>query len=122
VGLSPQQRAALIGRMQHLAWLLDAQFAVPLTGGRLRVGIEPLIGLIPILGDGAMALISLYIVAQARRLGASWGTVAAMLFWVLVDLLLGQIPIVGDVADALLKINLRNLRMIGIEPPPRKRV
>ena len=116
MALSPSQRAALIARMQHLAWMLDAQFPVPLTGGRLRIGADALIGLVPIFGDAAMALLSLYIVAQARRLGTPWGTIGKMLGWVLVDLLLGEIPVAGDVADALFKVNLRNLRMIGIEP------
>jgi hypothetical protein len=119
VPLKPEKRAEVIARMQHLAWLLDAQFAVPLTGGRLRFGLDTLIGLVPVLGDGAMALLSLYIVAQARRLGTPWGAIFVMLFWVFVDMLLGELPVAGDIADALFKVNLRNLRMIGIEPKRR---
>lgn len=102
--------------MQKLAWLLDARFALPLTGGKARFGADAIVGLIPVVGDAAMMVLSLYIVIQAWRLGTGWGTLAKMIGWVIVDFLVGDIPVAGDIADALLKVNLRNLRMIGIAP------
>ena len=116
--LSSQQRAAVTGRLQRLAWLLDSRFAVPFTGGRLRIGYDALIGLIPVVGDGAMCVLALFIVFQAWRLGTPWPIILRMLLLVGLDLLIGSIPGIGDLADAVFKVNLLNLKMIGLRPQP----
>lgn len=108
-------RAATLRRLRALAWLLDARWRVP--GTSFRVGVDPLLGLIPGFGDGLAALISLYIVYEGWRLGASDRTIARMLLNVLIEFLVGTVPVIGDLFDAAWKANLRNLRLLGIDPP-----
>lgn len=115
MALTPQQRAEVTRRVQRLAWLLDARFAIPFT--QFRFGLDALIGLVPVLGDFTMAVLALYIVFQARRLGTPWGKIFIMLLLVAADWIIGSVPVLGDIADAVFKINLINMRLMGISPP-----
>lgn len=102
-----RKKAAFLDRLAH--WL-DDRFAVP--GTNIRFGIEGLLGLIPGIGDTATSLISLYLVAEARRLGAPRRMIALMLFHVLLDWLIGLIPLVGDIFDIAYKANRRNIELL----------
>ncbi|MGD9645914.1 MAG: DUF4112 domain-containing protein [Pirellulales bacterium] len=95
--------------VRQLANLLDTAFELPIVGW--RIGIDPLIGLIPGFGDAITTVISLYIVVSALKLGAPRVVVARMLVNVVVDALLGAVPIVGDVLDVWYKANARNLAL-----------
>ena len=99
----------VLRRVEALGSLLDSRFRLP---GGFRFGLDPLIGLVPGLGDAASAIIALYIVLEAWRLGASRGTLARMLLNVGLDFGVGVIPIVGDVADFVLKSNRRNIDLL----------
>jgi Domain of unknown function (DUF4112) len=99
----------VLRRLEALGSLLDSRFRLP---GGFRFGLDPLIGLVPGVGDGISAIISLYIVLEAYRLGASRGTLARMLLNVGLDLGVGIIPIIGDVADFAFKSNRRNLDLL----------
>jgi hypothetical protein len=88
------------------------QFRLP--GTRFRFGLDGLIGLVPGVGDIAGAVMSSYIILEARRLGASNWTLVRMISNVLIEMVIGAIPIVGDVFDVVFKANVRNLRLIGI--------
>lgn len=94
-------------RLARLAWLLDN--SIPLPGTRLRIGIDPLLGLIPGLGDLAGVLLSSYIVREAARAGAPPSVLARMVFNVALEGAVGLVPFVGDVFDAAWKANQRNL-------------
>lgn len=96
--------------MRRVARLLDDAVAIPGTG--IRVGLDPLLGLVPGLGDVAGALASLYIVLGALRLGAPSSVVARMLANVAVDSLLGSIPVLGDLFDFGWKSNRRNVELL----------
>lgn len=102
-----RKKAAFLDRLAH--WL-DDRFALP--GTNIRFGIEGLFGLIPGIGDTATSLISLYLVAEARRLGAPKRMIARMLFNVFVDWLIGLIPLVGDIFDIAYKANRRNINLL----------
>jgi len=106
----PGDPGRLIQRLDRLAWLLDSSVRVPLTG--LRVGIDGLIGLIPIVGDAASAGLSLYLIAEARRFGLPKPVQIRMLGNMLVDAGLGAIPIVGDLFDFGFKANRRNVALL----------
>jgi hypothetical protein len=67
---------------------------------------------VPGVGDAASAIVALYIVLEAWRLGASRGTLARMLLNVGLDLAVGVIPVVGDAADFVFKSNRRNLALL----------
>ena len=99
-----------ISDLEKLAALLDAQFGIP--GTPFRFGLDGLLGLIPGIGDGAGALLSLYIVFKARSLGAPTGLVARMLLNVGVDSVVGAIPVAGDLFDLAFKANKRNVGLL----------
>ena len=86
--------------------------AVGVPGTRFRIGLDPLLGLIPGVGDLAGAALSGYIVTIAARLGAPPSVLARMLGNVAVDMLIGAIPGVGDLFDFGWKANTRNLALI----------
>lgn len=99
-------------RLRRLAWLLDSSIRIP--GTRWSVGIDALIGLVPVLGDAAGVILSSYIVYQAARMGASKGVLARMVLNIAVEGLVGAVPIIGDLFDAGFKANQRNMRLLGL--------
>jgi hypothetical protein len=109
----PTERVAVqrrIARVRKLTRLLDTSIRIPGTGK--RIGLDPLLGLVPWAGDAIGAVLSAYLVWESARLGASRGTVARMLLNVAVETVLGVIPVAGDVFDAVWKANTRNLRLL----------
>jgi len=77
-----------------------------------RIGLDPLLGVIPGIGDALGALISCYLVYQAARLGVRKRVLLRMLANILIDACVGSIPLAGDLFDAAWKSNMRNLRLI----------
>src|SRR4051794_30034853 len=102
--------AARLARLRRLAWLLDAQFRLP--GMRFRFGVNSLLGLSPVAGDVALGLVSLYLVWEAKRLGAPNALLGQMLANVAIEVAGGAVPIVGDLFDMAFKANLRNLDLL----------
>jgi len=100
---------AAVRRMRVVAWALDD--AIPVPGTNYTVGIDPILGVLPVGGDAASGAISLYLVAESARLGVSREKLAAMLVNVLLDTGIGSIPVVGDLFDAGWKANKRNLAL-----------
>jgi hypothetical protein len=93
-----------------VAHWLDDVLRIP--GTRIRVGLDPILGLVPGGGDAVMAAVSLVIVARARQLGAPPGLIAAMLGNVALDFLVGLVPVAGDLLDAGIKCNRRNVTLL----------
>lgn len=104
---SPEARLA---NLRRLAWLIDGAFRLPFT--RFRFGLNGLVGLTPGAGDAALAVISLYIVNEARLLGLPGHLLARMIRNVAIEAVAGAVPIVGDLFDVAFKANLRNLAII----------
>lgn len=105
--LTREQRLA---RLDAIAKLLDVAFVVP--GTNVRYGIDGLIGLIPIVGDLVTTAISLWLVREARLLGAPWYLTARMLGNVAIDGAVGIVPIAGDAFDIMFRANVRNVKML----------
>jgi hypothetical protein len=99
-----------VRRLRSLAWLLDN--SIPLPGG-YRIGLDPIIGLVPGLGDAIGALLSAYIINEARSLGAPRSILMRMTGNVLIETIIGAIPFAGDFFDAAFKANSRNLAMLA---------
>ncbi|GIW99351.1 MAG: hypothetical protein KatS3mg111_2684 [Pirellulaceae bacterium] len=97
-------------RIEKLAHWLDHSIAVP--GTNLKFGWDSIIGLVPGIGDVVTSALSLWILAEAPRLGASRWLILRMLFNIAVDSLTGSIPIAGDLFDAAFKSNRRNLELL----------
>jgi hypothetical protein len=100
-------------RIRRVARLLDDSVGVPLT--RYRVGLDALLGLLPVAGDALTAVLSLYIVVEAARLGVSKRTLARMLGNVGLDFAVGSVPVVGDLFDAVWKANRRNAELAAAD-------
>ena len=107
VGRDP---ASVRQRIEALEHLLEGAFQVP--GLNTRVGLDALVGLIPVAGDTLAALMGLYLVWEARNLGMSKWQQARMIGNVGFDWLLGLTPLAGDVLDFLFRSNSRNLRIV----------
>jgi hypothetical protein len=111
---SPEQRKRRArDRLIALARIMDS--AITLPGVCRGVGLDALLGLVPIAGDAVSALIGLYSVVQARELGASRWLLARMVGNLLVDAALGTVPIAGDVADVFFRAHRRNLELLQRE-------
>jgi hypothetical protein len=104
------QRADVLTRLRYLSHLLDN--AVPIPGLGYRVGLDPLIGLVPGGGDLFTGLISVYIVAEAARFGVPAATLGRMGFNILLEVLAGTMPMVGDLFDVTWKANAQNVRLL----------
>ncbi|RTL51701.1 MAG: DUF4112 domain-containing protein [Bradyrhizobiaceae bacterium] len=104
--LTHEQRLA---RLDALAQLLDVAFVVP--GTKVRYGIDGIIGLVPVVGDLITTAFSLWIVREARALGAPRHLVARMLGNVALDGVVGIVPFAGDAFDVMFRANMRNIRM-----------
>lgn len=99
-----------LARVRRLAYLLDDSIRIPGFG---RIGLDPLIGLIPGAGDAAGALLSGYIVVRAARLGAPLPILLRMLLNVAVEAVVGVVPVLGDLFDARWKANARNAGLLA---------
>jgi len=93
-----------------LASWLDNVFVVP--GSNWRFGLDPIIGLIPVVGDLATTLISLYIIATAAQMQVPKSTLARMGLNIMIDSVVGAIPFVGNVFDFAWKANAKNAQLL----------
>jgi hypothetical protein len=93
-----------------LSYWTDSVFEVPGLGWRF--GLDPLIGLVPIVGDLASTAVSFYILSLAAHYGVSRSTLARMSLNVGIDYVLGSIPLVGNVFDFAWKANQRNMLLL----------
>lgn len=98
-----------LARARSMAKLLDSSLTIPGTGR--KIGLDPLLGLVPFVGDFIGALLSGYIVLAAARAGVPTFTLIRMLANVGADTLAGSIPILGDVFDAAWKSNAKNVAL-----------
>ncbi len=116
------QRSALLESARILARLLDEAIAIP--GTSYRIGVDPIVGLVPGVGDVIGALLSGWIVLVGIRLGAPGAVVARMALNVGIDTLVGAVPIGGDLFDFAWKSNVRNVRLLEAwlaRPAPTRR-
>jgi hypothetical protein len=109
--LTPSERKELARRrLVALTRLMDEAVHVPVFG--TRVGLDALLGIVPLVGDVVSAGIGLYTIAQARELGASRWLQARMIGNLLADAALGAVPLAGDLADVYFKAHRRNMKLL----------
>lgn len=97
-------------RVTAMEQLLERSLVIP--GINMPIGLDVIIGLVPVLGEIITTAMGAYIVWEARNLGMSRWQLARMGANVLFDTAIGAIPLVGDAADALFRSNTRNLKII----------
>ena len=98
-------------RLGRLAWLLDS--SIPIPGTTLSIGLDALIGLVPVVGDLIGVALSSYILKEAHALGVSKAVLARMAFNIAVEGVAGIVPVAGDIFDAVWKANQRNVRLLN---------
>ena len=96
--------------VQSFARLLDSAFRIP--GTKVRFGLDPIIGLVPGVGDLAGAVLSGFIILRSARLGAPRSVLARMVMNVAIDTVVGSVPILGDLFDVVWRSNLRNAKLL----------
>jgi len=101
---------AALERARVVGTVLDESITVPGTG--FKVGLDPILGILPVAGDSVAAVASLYIVFVGLRLGVSRLALAKMVAYVALDFTVGSVPVLGTVVDAFLKVNVRNVGTI----------
>jgi len=99
-----------IQALRELARLLDSAFVIP--GTSYRIGLDPIAGLFPVVGDLVSPLFTIGILWQARDFGVPRVVQLRMIFNVAIDTLLGVVPIAGDLFDAAWKANERNMALL----------
>jgi hypothetical protein len=97
-----------VARLKKLEQRLDRQFS--LFG--VQFGLDGIVGLVPVVGDVFTGVMGLYLILEARRLGARRWTMARMLVNWALDFGLGAIPVLGDIFDIAFKSNSKNLRLL----------
>ncbi len=105
--IPPSVDEAALHRMEAVAHALDESIRIP--GTTVSVGIDPILGILPVAGDLVSAGISLYIVIEAANLGVSYTTLLRMIANISIDVVGGSIPYVGTLVDSFWKANKRNV-------------
>jgi hypothetical protein len=108
--MSSDETAVRLVHLRRFAHWMDDGIKLP--GIPLRFGLDPIIGLVPGLGDAAGAIIAAWILVEAARLGASRATLGRIVYNIAVDAVGGTVPLVGDVFDVAWKANLRNVALV----------
>ena len=97
-------------RLKLLSERLDNSIKIP--GTNQKIGIDAIVGIIPILGDFIGAIFSTYILYSGIKMGVSSKIVKKMATNIAIEFIIGSIPIIGDIFDALWKANKRNVELI----------
>ncbi|WP_421911167.1 DUF4112 domain-containing protein [Marinobacter sp.] len=108
--VSQDDKQAALARLNRFSQMADNAIVIPFT--RFRIGLEPIIGLVPVLGDLAGLLMSCYVLLEAHRAGASPRVKQQMVRNMLIDFFGGLVPIVGDIFDFAWKANVRNTQLL----------
>ncbi|OON69276.1 DUF4112 domain-containing protein [Hymenobacter sp. CRA2] len=107
---SPADTDARLQWVNQVARLMDSQFRLP--GTNFRFGLDPILGLIPVVGElGTFAISAALIVTMVRH-GASRKVVVLMVLNILLDTVVGSIPVIGNFFDFAYKSNERNVRLL----------
>ena len=107
----PRRREAMMRNLERVAWLMDQAFHIP--GTRIRVGLDALLGLLPIGGDVLTGLVQAGLVLVAlNHYKVPKAVAARMAANVLIDIAIGAIPLLGDLFDVAFKANTRNIQLL----------
>ncbi len=107
-----QDLEAELEKLWTFARRLDALFRIP--GTKLTVGIDNILGFLPVIGDAAALAPALWLVWKARQLGATPGAQIVMLGNLAIDMIVGSIPLIGDLFDIAYNANIRNVRLLEV--------
>ena len=104
------QQLKNLRRIRKIAKLLDTAIGIP--GTKFRIGLDPILGLIPGGGDLITAGISAYMIYLATSFGLEKSEISKMVKNVALETAVGFVPVAGDIFDAYFKANIRNLEIL----------
>ncbi len=104
------RQAQTLDALRGVAQLLDSAFVVP--GTSYRVGLDPILGLVPGVGDLVSPLFAIAILWQARDLALPRLIQWRMIGNIAIDSLIGAVPVAGDLFDFAWKANNRNIALL----------
>jgi hypothetical protein len=99
-----------VARLEAVGRLMDGAFVLP--GTNIRLGLDAIIGLVPVAGDVISGIVSSYLIWEARQLGAPRWLIARMMANTFLDTTLGVIPLVGDAFDLMFRANMKNMALL----------
>jgi hypothetical protein len=102
--------------LRRWATLLDSRFRIP--GTNIRFGLDPILSLVPGLGDLASPVFTAALLAQVFRQRVPRIVVVRMLLNALIDAAIGAIPIAGQLGDIFFRANVRNLALLERHADP----
>ncbi|MDC0526410.1 DUF4112 domain-containing protein [Euryarchaeota archaeon] len=105
-----EQNEEKLIRLKLLSNRLDEIITIP--GTKYKIGIDPIIGIIPVVGDLLGSIISIYIIYSGSKMGLSSRIVAKMGLNLGLDFVIGLTPFLGDILDMGWKANKRNVELI----------
>src|SRR6185436_20710051 len=108
--ITPGGTEESVSRLEALGRLMDGAFVLP--GTNIRLGLDAIIGLVPVAGDVISGLVSSYLIWEARQLGAPKWLIARMMANTFLDTTLGAIPVLGDAFDILFRGNMKNMALL----------
>jgi len=105
-----EQNEEKLLRLKLLGNRLDEIITIP--GTKYKIGIDPIIGIFPVIGDLLGSIISIYIIYSGSKMGVSAQVIAKMSLNLGIDFTVGLIPVFGDIFDMGWKANKKNIELI----------
>lgn len=108
--LDSDPQALTLKRLRQLSRILDKVVTIP--GTPIHIGLDPLVGFLPIGGDILGVILASYIVIESARIGVPKGMLSRMVLNVIIDGLVGTVPIMGDLFDFAWTANEYNIKLL----------
>ncbi|MEG4809532.1 DUF4112 domain-containing protein [Microcoleus sp. F8-D3] len=106
---SPSHVASL-RRLRRISHLLDN--SIPIPGTKYRIGLDPILGLIPGGGDLISSIFAGYVVFKSAQMGVPQETLVQMAANIVFDTVAGTVPVAGDLLDVAWKANVKNIELL----------
>ena len=106
----PTENNSKIKWVEYVSYLMDEKFRLP--GTNFRFGLDPLLNLIPLVGDLSGFAVSAVLVATMAKHGASRKVIILMVINIILDTTIGAIPIIGQIFDFAYKSNTKNNKLL----------
>ncbi|MEZ2303729.1 DUF4112 domain-containing protein [Microcoleus sp. EPA2] len=105
-----KSHVASLRRLRRISNLLDN--AIPIPGTKYRIGLDPILGLIPGGGDLISSIFAGYVVFKSAQMGVPQETLVQMAANIVFDTVAGTVPVAGDLLDVAWKANVKNIELL----------
>lgn len=105
-----KSHVASLRRLRRISNLLDN--AIPIPGTKYRIGLDPILGLIPGGGDLISSIFAGYVVFKSAQMGVPQETLVQMAANIVFDTVAGTVPVAGDLLDVTWKANVKNIELL----------